>query len=75
MRGFIKQNYHWLVALLVFLEAVIIGGLVNCYSVFTIPICQDLQVSRGNLSLAGTLYIVSSFLSTMATALYLRRQR
>jgi len=73
MRGFIKQNYHWLVALLVFLEAVIIGGLVNCYSVFTIPICQDLQVSRGDLSLAGTLYIVSSFLSTMATGFLIRR--
>jgi len=73
MKGFIKQNYHWIVAFLVFLEAIIIGGLINCYSIFTIPMCEELNASRGDFSVAGMPYIVVSFFSTMCTGFLFQR--
>ncbi len=63
----IKNNYHWIIALLVFIEMIIFGGIINSFSVYTIPISEALGVSRGSYALAGTSYGVVSFLSSTVT--------
>lgn len=68
----IKQHYHWLVAALVFLEMVIYGGLINSFSIFIIPMCESLGVSRGSFSVAITPYTIMCFLSNMVSGYILK---
>ena len=60
----IKKHYHWLVALLVFLEMIIYGGLINSASVFILPISNSLQVPTAQYSVATMPYTVVCFLGT-----------
>ena len=60
----IKKHYHWLVALLVFLEMIIYGGLINSASVFILPISKALQVPTAQYSVATMPYTVVCFLGT-----------
>lgn len=69
----IKSNYHWLIAVLVFIEMIIFGGIINSFSVYTIPISESLGVSRGVFALAGTPYGVVSFLSSTVTVVLFNR--
>lgn len=69
----IKQNYHWLVAMLVFLEMVIYGGLINSFSIFILPMCESLGVSRGGFSVAIMPYTIVCFLSNMASGYIFKR--
>ena len=48
MKRIIRQNYHWVIALLAFLEMIVFGGLLNSASVFIIPISETLGVTRGS---------------------------
>jgi len=64
MKTLLKKNYHWLIALLVFLEMIMFGGIINSNSVFINPICKDLNVSRGDLALSTTPYTLVCFLGT-----------
>ena len=54
MKNGIKKNYHWVIAVLVFLEMVIFGGLINSASVFTLPISEGLGVSTTSYALLST---------------------
>lgn len=69
----VKQNYHWIIALLIFIEMFLFGGLLNSVSVFLIPISDSLQVSRGNYSLAMVPYNVACTLSTMVSGYLFNR--
>ncbi len=66
MRG-IKKHYHWVVALIVFIETIIFAGFVNSFSVFTVPITESLGITRGAYSLAVTARSIFAFLSTLCT--------
>ena len=63
----IRQNYHWVIALLVFLEMVMFGGLLNSASVYIIPISETLGVTRGSYALATMPYSITCTLTTMAS--------
>lgn len=63
----VKQHYHWVVAALVFLEMIIYGGLINSFSIFIIPMCESLGVSRGTFSVAIMPHTVMCFLSNMVS--------
>lgn len=69
----LKSHYHWLIAAVVFLETIVLGGLINCYGIFTSPICEDLGVSRGSYAIATMPYTLASFFSTMFTGFLLQR--
>ena len=63
----IRQNYHWVIALLVFLEMIMFGGLLNSAGVYIIPISETLGVTRGSYSVATIPYSLACTLSTMVS--------
>lgn len=69
----IKRNYHWLVAVLVFLEMIIFGGLINSASVFINPISTDLQVRTTSYAIAMMPYTVSCFIGTSLSGFFFSR--
>lgn len=60
----IKKHYHWIIALLVFFEMIIYGGLINSASVFIQPISGTLGVSTTAYSVAMMPYTVTCFIGT-----------
>ena len=54
MKASIKQHFHWIIAIVVFLEIVVFGGTINSVSVYLIPITESLGVTRGEYALADT---------------------
>ena len=64
LKNGIKKNYHWVIAVLVFLEMVIFGGLINSASVFTLPISEGLGVSTTSYAVALMPYTVMCFIGT-----------
>lgn len=73
MKSWIKQRYHWVVISLVLLEMIVYGGILNSFSVFTIPLCDSLGISRGDFSLAMMPYNIVSFFSTMFSGVVTKR--
>ena len=65
MKASIKQHFHWIIAIVVFLEIVVFGGTINSVSVYLIPITESLGVTRGEYALADTPYSLVSFFSTL----------
>ena len=62
----IKKHYHWIIAVLMFLQLAMVGGLANNYSgLFILPITEDLGISRASFSIAFTLKYLSAFLTTL----------
>lgn len=69
----IKKNYHWLIALLVFLEMIVYGGLINSASVFVQPVSQSLNISTTTYSVAMMPYTVTCFLGTCVSGFLFSR--
>ena len=67
MKKIIRQNYHWVIALLAFLEMIMFGGLLNSAGVYLIPICDTLEISRGLYGIATIPYSITCTLSTMVS--------
>ena len=63
----IRQNYHWVIALLAFLEMIMFGGLLNSAGVYIIPICETLNITRGSYALATVPYSITCTLTTMVS--------
>lgn len=74
MLSWIKQRYHWIIALIMLIELAIVGGILNNYtSLYVIPVTLDLGLSRGEFSLAVSAKSVVSFLLIMFSGgIYLR---
>ncbi len=70
----IKKHYHWIIALLMFLQLAAVGGLGNNYSgLFILHITEDLGISRASFSIAFTLKYLTGFLTTLFSGvLFLR---
>ena len=60
----IKKHYHWLIAVLVFLEMIVYGGLINSASLFIHPVSASLGVSTTSYSVAMMPYTVTCFIGT-----------
>ena len=63
----LKRHYHWVIALIVFVEMIVYGGFLNAGSVFIVPITESLGLNRGNYSLALMPRGIVGFFSTMIT--------
>lgn len=61
----IKHNYHWVIFLVVFLQGVIFGGIVNNTSIYVIPVTESLNISRSLFSSLNIFNYVGSTLSMM----------
>lgn len=73
MNSSVKKHYHWIVAAIVFLEMLVFGGMINSISIYTIPIAEELSVSRGAYTLAGIPYGLFSFISSLFTGFLLHK--
>lgn len=74
MLSWIKQRYHWIIALVMLLELAVVGGILNNYtSLYVIPVTMELGIARADFSLAVSLKSLISFLCTMGSGvLFLR---
>lgn len=63
----LKRHYHWIIALVVFVEMIVYGGFLNAGSVFIVPITDSLGLSRGDYSMALVPRGIVAFFSTMVT--------
>ena len=61
----LKRNYHWIIALIMFIEMILFGGYLNSISIFTVPISEALGISRSSYSISQVFRNCASFLSTL----------
>ena len=73
IKSTIRRYYHWLVALIIFLETIIFGGIINSFVIYTVPIIEDLNVRYGAFSVATVPYSVVSFLSSIVVGVLFQR--
>jgi predicted MFS family arabinose efflux permease len=69
----VHQNYHWVIAAIVFAQMIVYGGIINSMSVYLIPVTEGLGISRGTYSWMILLQNLSATFGTMITALAFRR--
>jgi len=64
MVTYIKKHYHWIIAVIVFLEMIVFGGLINSASIFIQPISKSLGVPTTSYSVAMIPYTLACFTGT-----------
>lgn len=69
----IRNRYHWVIAVVVFLQMIVFGGILNSYSIYLIPITDDLNVSRSVYSVGWMAQNAVLMFSTIATTYLFRR--
>ena len=69
----ILSNYHWVITVVAFLEAIVFGGVLNSYGIYVIPITEGLGISRGLYSTIGIGQGLMTTLSTMMTTILFRK--
>lgn len=65
--SWLKKHYHWVIVALVLLQQAVSGGFVNALSLFTIPVSESLEISRGLYSLTATARSTFGFLATLVS--------
>lgn len=74
MKGIVKKQYHWIIALVVLLELAVYVGIINNLSgIYIIPVTQELQISRGTFSLAYSARSLTSFFSILVSGAVIAR--
>lgn len=74
MLSWIKQRYHWIIALVMLIQLAIIGGVLNNYtSLYVIPVTTDLGILRADFSLAVSAKSLISFLCMMGSGILFMR--
>lgn len=73
MKQFFTNRFHWVIAVLVFLEMIIIGGLINSASVFVIPVCESFDITRSTFASANIPYNVIGMIGTLCTGFIFQR--
>lgn len=69
-----RKYYYWVIAAIAVLEMGIYGGLVNnINALFTIPVSESLNISRGTYSLALSTRSLIAILSNLLMGAFLRR--
>lgn len=69
----IRSRYHWIIAVVVFLQMIVFGGIINSYSIYLIPVTEGLGISRGLYSVSTIGQNIAVMFSTMATTVLFRR--
>lgn len=74
MLSWIKQRYHWVIALVMLIELAVVGGTGNNYtSLYVIPVSLDLGITRADFSLAISVKALMGFICTsLSGAVFLR---
>ena len=74
MRKFLKKNYHWLIAVVMFLMMAVRGGAANnLTSLHLIPVTETLHITRTQFSLAASASSLVSMLSAMVSGVLILR--
>lgn len=69
--GIIKKNYHWVIVTVILIElAVHVGIINNLSSLYIIPVTEELNISRGNFSLAYSVRSLVGFFSTLFSGIF-----
>ena len=62
----LKRQYHWVILVVVFLQYFISAGLMNnLYSLFLIPVTNELNISRSAFSLSTIINCIPAFFSNL----------
>ena len=74
MLSWIKQRYHWVIALVMLIELAVVGGMDNNYaSLYVIPVTMDLEIARADFSLAISVKSLVGFICTsLSGAIFLK---
>lgn len=65
MLSWIKQRYHWVIALVMLVELAVVGGMANNYTaLYVIPVTMDLGITRADFSLAISVKSLIGFIFT-----------
>ena len=74
MLSWIKQRYHWVIALVMLIELAVVGGMDNNYaSLYVIPVTTDLEIARADFSLAISVKSLVGFICTsLSGAIFLK---
>ena len=71
MFSFLKKRYHWVIAALMLLELAIYSGILNnVLSLHTIPVTEELGISRGSFSLSLSTRSLVGFFSTLFSGVF-----
>lgn len=73
MKSLIKKHYHWIIAVVLFIELAIYGGLANNASLFILPVTEAFDITRGTFSLAGSVRNLVSFFSLLISGIFVSR--
>ncbi len=73
MKAFIHKHYHWVIAVIMFLQMGIYAGICNNISLFVIPVSQELDISRSVFSLTNSLRNLCSFALIMFSGVLVKR--
>lgn len=73
MKAFIHKHYHWVIAVVMFLQLGIYAGICNNIGLFVIPVSQELDISRSVFSLANSLNALCSFALIMFSGVLVKR--
>jgi len=74
LRSWLLRHYHWIIFGITFLYYFTYAGLVNnLYSLYLIPVTDDLQISRALFSLSGTINCIPAFFSNLLFAFCYQR--
>ena len=71
MFPFLKKRYHWVIAALMLLELAVYSGILNnLLSLHTIPVTEELGISRGSFSLSLSVRSFVGFFSTLFSGVF-----
>ena len=73
MKSLIKKHYHWIIAVVLFIELAIYGGLANNGGLFLLPVTEAFGITRGTFSLAGSVRNLVSFFSLLISGVFVSR--
>ena len=73
MKTLMKKNYHWIIAVVLFIELAIYGGLANNGGLFLLPVTEDFEITRGTFSLASSSRNLVSFFSLLISGIFVSR--
>ena len=73
MKRFVRQNYYWLIALVILIQLTVYGGILNNFGLYLLPISETLQVSRSSVSLAFSIRSLGAFFSNLFLGAALHR--
>ena len=74
MKRWVHTHYHWVIAVVALLSYTVYGGVANnINSLFVLPVCEELEISRSAYSLAFSLRSMTLFLTNLFFGVIYRR--